>query len=126
MGDTSRSPTVSTNLRRMAQQAVDHPGMVFTTLAHHIDEELLHEAFRLTRKDGATGVDRLSGKTYARRLDDRIRDLHERLVRRAIPGPARQARMDRQGERETPPSGPPHLRGQGRTAGCPHDPESCQ
>jgi hypothetical protein len=32
------------------------PEMVWTTLAHHIDLELLREAYRLTRKNGAVGV----------------------------------------------------------------------
>jgi hypothetical protein len=32
------------------------PGMVWTTLAHHIDLELLREANRLTRKNGAVEV----------------------------------------------------------------------
>jgi hypothetical protein len=31
--------------------------MAFTTLAHHIDLDWLKEAFRLTRKDGAVGID---------------------------------------------------------------------
>ena len=35
--------------------------MAFTTLAHHIDIELLHEAYRRTRKDGAVGRRRADG-----------------------------------------------------------------
>lgn len=31
--------------------------MAFSTLAHHIDIDWLKEAYRRTRKDGATGVD---------------------------------------------------------------------
>ena len=31
--------------------------MAFTSLAHHIDIDWLHEAYCLTRKDGAVGVD---------------------------------------------------------------------
>lgn len=31
------------------------PGTVWTTLGHHIDLELLREAYRLTRKNGAVG-----------------------------------------------------------------------
>ena len=32
------------------------PGTVWTTLAHHIVLELLREAYRLTRKNGAVGL----------------------------------------------------------------------
>jgi hypothetical protein len=39
--------------------------MVFTTLAHHIDIEWLHEAYRRTRKSGAVGVDGQTARDYA-------------------------------------------------------------
>ena len=44
-------------LQRIANQAREAPQMAFTTLAHHIDVELLHVAYKRTRKDGAVGVD---------------------------------------------------------------------
>jgi group II intron reverse transcriptase/maturase len=79
MGDTSRSQTVSTKLQRIAEQAASYPGMVFNTLAHLIDEDFLREAYRLTRKDKAPGVDKVTAKEYAGNLDDNLMDLHERL-----------------------------------------------
>jgi group II intron reverse transcriptase/maturase len=79
MGDTSRSQTVSTKLQRIAEQAAFYPGMVFNTLAHLIDVDFLREAYRLTRKDKAPGVDKVTAKEYARNLDDNLGDLHERL-----------------------------------------------
>jgi group II intron reverse transcriptase/maturase len=53
--------------------------MVFTTLAHHIDVELLREAYRLTRKDGATGIDGQSAEAYAADLEANLRGLLERF-----------------------------------------------
>jgi group II intron reverse transcriptase/maturase len=53
--------------------------MVFTTLAHHIDLELLREAHQRTRKDGAVGVDDQTAEEYAANLDENLRSLHERL-----------------------------------------------
>jgi group II intron reverse transcriptase/maturase len=47
-------------------------------LAHHIDIDWLHEAYRRTRKDGAKGVDGRSAKTYARRLESSLQGLLER------------------------------------------------
>jgi len=79
MGDTSRSQTISTKLQQIVEQAVFYPGMVFTTLAHLVDVEFLREAFRLTRKDAAPGVDRVTAKEYARNLVENLTDLHERL-----------------------------------------------
>jgi group II intron reverse transcriptase/maturase len=48
-------------------------------LAHLIDVELLQEAFRLTRKDGAPGVDGVTGEQYAKNLGENLADLHDRL-----------------------------------------------
>jgi RNA-directed DNA polymerase len=53
--------------------------MAFTTLAHHIDLELLHEAHRRTRKDGAVGVDDQTAQEYAANLGENLASLHERL-----------------------------------------------
>jgi len=71
--------SVSTRLQRIAKQAKEAPGMVFTTLAHHIDQELLQEAYRLTRKDGAVGVDHQTAQEYAVNLEENLAALHERL-----------------------------------------------
>lgn len=66
-------------LRKIAEQAATYPDMQFSTLAHHIDVTLLWEAFRLTRKDGAAGVDEITATTYANSLEENLKNLHERL-----------------------------------------------
>lgn len=81
MGDTSRSPTISTRLQRIAEQAKKYPEMVFTTLAHQMDVDFLREAYRRTRKDSAPGIDGMTAATYAEHLEENLRDLHERLRR---------------------------------------------
>jgi RNA-directed DNA polymerase len=75
MAETSSSITVSTKLERIAKLARDMPQVALTTLAHHIDLDWLREAYRRTRKDGATGVDRQTAYEYARNLDDNLRSL---------------------------------------------------
>jgi RNA-directed DNA polymerase len=79
MGETQSSPTVSTRLQRIAQQAKRHPERAFTTLAHHIDIDWLREAHRRTRKDGAKGVDGQSAEQYAEDLENRLQSLLERF-----------------------------------------------
>lgn len=54
--------------------------MVFTTLAHLMDEEFLKEAFQKLRKNAAAGVDQITAKEYAVDLEGNIRELHKRLV----------------------------------------------
>jgi RNA-directed DNA polymerase len=78
MVETRGSITVSTKLGRIAKLARAMPQAALTTLAHHIDLDWLREAYRRTRKDGATGVDRQTADEYARNLDDNLLALLER------------------------------------------------
>src|ERR1700752_2946954 len=70
MAETSGSITVSTKLERIAKLAREMPQAALTTLAHHIDLDWLREAYRRTRKDGATGIDRQTADEYARKMDE--------------------------------------------------------
>ena len=74
-----RSPTVTPKLQRIAAQAARDPDRVFTTLAYLIDEDFLREAYRQTSKASAAGIDGVTAQAYAERLDENLRDLHERL-----------------------------------------------
>lgn len=78
MKETPGSPTISTKLERIAKLAKEAPALAFTTLAHYIDLEWLHEAYRRTRKDGAVGVDGQTADEYAEHLEDNLRSLLER------------------------------------------------
>jgi retron-type reverse transcriptase len=75
MAETLGSITVSTKLERIAKLAREMPQAALTTLAHHIDLDWLREAYRRTRKDGATGIDRQTADEYARNLHDNPRAL---------------------------------------------------
>ncbi|HZC03486.1 MAG TPA: group II intron reverse transcriptase/maturase [Gammaproteobacteria bacterium] len=76
-----RSPTVTTKLQRLAEQANHNPERVFTNLAHLIDVDFLREAYRRTSKSSAAGIDGVTAKLYAEHLDDNLHDLHDRLRR---------------------------------------------
>jgi group II intron reverse transcriptase/maturase len=81
-GKTTGTPvpdTVCTRLQRIAELAREAPERAFLSLAHYIDHEFLREAFRRTRKDGATGVDGQTGKAYEERLEENLRSLLERF-----------------------------------------------
>jgi RNA-directed DNA polymerase len=78
MAETSGSITVSTKLERIAKLAREMPQAALTTLAHHIDIDWLREAYRRTRKNGATGVDRQTAAEYAGNLEVNLRLLLER------------------------------------------------
>jgi RNA-directed DNA polymerase len=59
MGVTLGTQTISTQLQRIAAQAALYPDMVFNNLYHKVNKELLREAYRQTRKDGAPGLDKV-------------------------------------------------------------------
>jgi group II intron reverse transcriptase/maturase len=56
--------------------------MVFTTLAHLMDEDFLTEAFHQLRKDAAAGIDQMTVEEYKLNLRENITELHRRLVSR--------------------------------------------
>ena len=69
---------VSTKQQRIAMLAKQMPGVALSTLSHHIDIEWMKEAFRRTRKDGATGDDGQTAADYGARLDENLRSLLDR------------------------------------------------
>lgn len=81
--------------------------MVFTTLAHHIDIELLHQAYELTRKDGAAGVDGQTAAQYAEGLDENLRNLLDRLKSGTYRAPPIRRVHIPKGEGKTRPVGIP-------------------
>ena len=78
MTETSGSQDISTKLERIAKLAKEIRSATLTTLAHHMDENWMREAYRRTRKDGAPGIDGVSAAQYAERLEDNLRSLLER------------------------------------------------
>ena len=87
MRDTQKSQLISTQLRQIAEQAIRNPDQVFISLAHRMDVDFLHEAYRRVRKDGAPGLSRVTAKEYAENLEENLADLHRRLKDRCYTAP---------------------------------------
>jgi RNA-directed DNA polymerase len=109
MAETRGSTTVSTKLERIAKLARVMPQAALTTLAHHIDIDWLREAYRRTRKDGATGIDRQTAEEYARNLDENLRSLLERAKSGSyVAPPVRRVHIPKAGDgSQTRPIGVP-------------------
>jgi RNA-directed DNA polymerase len=122
MAETSSSTTVSTKLEQIAKLARAMPQAALTTLAHHIDLDWLREAYRRTRKDGATGVDRQTADEYARNLEDNLRTLLERTQAGSYVAPTGPTGVHPEGRGWFANAAHryPHLRGQGASAGGGH------
>jgi group II intron reverse transcriptase/maturase len=72
MTEMPSSSIISTKLQRIAKLANEAPQLAFTSLAHHMDEDFLHEAHRRTRKGAAVGVDGQTAVEYAANLKENL------------------------------------------------------
>ena len=81
---------VSQALERVRHAARQRKKERFTTLLHHIDVDLLREAFLALKRKAAPGVDGLTWKDYEADLERKLADLHDRVHRGAYrPLPSR-------------------------------------
>ncbi|HSN85862.1 MAG TPA: transcription elongation factor GreAB, partial [Thermoanaerobaculia bacterium] len=79
MTETPISEDISTRLQRIAKLAQEDPNRAFLSLAHHIDIELLREAYRRTRKNGAPGIDGQTAEEYEADLEANLQSLLDRF-----------------------------------------------
>jgi RNA-directed DNA polymerase len=70
---------LSTKRQRIAELARAKSGVALSTLHHVLDLEWMREAYRLTRKDGAPGIDGVTAAEYAQNLETNLSDLLERI-----------------------------------------------
>ena len=82
------SENVSLKQGRIATLAKQSPEMGFTSLIHHLDIEWLCEAYWLTRKDGAPGIDGETWAHYGENLGSNLENLLARLKSNNYRAPA--------------------------------------
>ena len=85
---TQSRASVSQALERIRKVATERKKERFTALFHHINIDLLEEAFFELKTNAAPGVDRLTWKDYEADLECNLEDLHHRVQRgayRALP-----------------------------------------
>jgi len=73
---------MATGLDRIEELSANNPKMVFTSLYHLINEELLRECHYEMDGKKATGVDNVTKAEYEANLDENLRGLIERLKRK--------------------------------------------
>ncbi len=79
--DTEREHRKSLAWQDMiAEMARADPGLRFTTLAHRLTPEVLKLVYKRLNPKAAPGPDGLTVPQYGEGLDDRIDDLHDRMV----------------------------------------------
>lgn len=85
---------MDTRLARISTLSRENPKMVFTSVGHMIDKQLLMECH--VKMDGkkAVGIDGITKEIYGENLDDNLNDLVDRLKRKAYkPKPARRVEI---------------------------------
>ena len=92
MRRTPSRESVSSGLDRVRQAAKARKKERFTALLHHVNVELLKDAYSWLKRDAAPGVDGLTWKEYEQNLEANVVDLHARVHRgsyRALPSKRR-------------------------------------
>ncbi len=79
----SRIQRRSRGLGGVRQAAREDSSLRFTSLLHHVDEQLLTESFYELKRHAAVGVDGVTWHEYERNVEENIRDLHDRVHRGA-------------------------------------------
>src|SRR5436309_2084398 len=79
--DTRRTPSrasVSRGLERVRRAAKQNKEERFTALLHHVDIDLLGQAYLWLKREAAPGVDGVTWQEYGQGLEEKLKDLHER------------------------------------------------
>ncbi len=98
-----RSPTVSTTLCQLREQAEKHTERVFTTLHHLIDVAFLQDAYARLRKSAAAGVDDVTAAEYEVNLVGNLTELHQRVHdNRYRAQPVRRVWIDKEDGKQRP------------------------
>jgi group II intron reverse transcriptase/maturase len=98
---------VGTDLTRIGEKARKEPGLVFTSLYHHIgDVDNLRACYDALGANKATGVDGVTKEEYGKNLEENLRDLSGRLKRMGYrPGPKRRSYIPKPGSEKSRPLG---------------------
>ena len=79
MTGTLGREVISTRQRKIAELAQREPKLTLTTLAHHVDDVWMRDAYRRIRKDAAAGVDGVTAAQYEAELEANLSGLLERF-----------------------------------------------
>jgi group II intron reverse transcriptase/maturase len=98
---------VGTDLTRIGERARKEPGLVFTSLYHHIsDVDNLRACYDALDANKATGVDGVTKEEYGKNLEENLRGLSGRLKRMGYrPQPKRRSYVPKPGSEQGRPLG---------------------
>ena len=94
---------MGTKLERIAELSRENSNMVFTSIGHLINKELLMDCHRKMDGDKAVGIDGITKEEYEKNLDANLEDLVTRLKRHSYkPKPARRVEIPKDNGKTRP------------------------
>ena len=78
---TLRRDTASNGLAAVRRAARRSKTVRFTALLHHITTDLLKQSYLALARDAAPGIDGVTWQAYGESLEEKLKDLHERVHR---------------------------------------------
>ncbi len=94
---------MGTKLERISQLSSENPDMVFTSIGHLINKELLRECHEKMEGDKAVGTDGVTKEEYGRNLEENLENLVEQLKQKSYrPKPARRVEIPKENGKTRP------------------------
>lgn len=94
---------METKLARISQMSRENPTMIFTSIGHLINKEMLRSCHEAMDGDKAKGIDGVSKADYEEHLDENLDRLVDRLKRKAYhPQPARRVEIPKDNGKTRP------------------------
>mgnify|MGYP001916640968 CR=1 FL=1 len=95
--------TMETKLARISQLSSENPDMVFTSIGHLINKELLKDCHEKMDGEKAAGIDGITKEEYQRKLEENLEKLVERLKKKSYkPKPARLVEIPKENGKTRP------------------------
>ena len=94
---------METKLERISKLSRENPDMVFTSVGHLINEEMLRDCHRSMDGTKAVGIDGVTKADYEENLEENLKELVGRLKRKAYrPQPARRVEIPKENGKTRP------------------------
>jgi len=94
---------METKLARISQLSKENPQMVFTSIGHLINKEMLKLCHEKMDGNKAVGIDRITKEEYEKKLDENLDKLVESIKRKAYkPKPARKVEIPKDNGKTRP------------------------
>ena len=94
---------METKLARISQLSSENPDMVFTSVGHLLNKEMLKRCHEKMDGKKAVGIDRVTKEEYGQKLEENLDRLEERLKKKAYkPKPARKVEIPKENGKTRP------------------------